>query len=447
MSDFYKQVFLREFEENRKKESDFSLFESVAEIYERNACNAKNFFSRLKTVKDRVSFYKAKTMADLPNHLIDFESKFNASGGRIIYAEDRDHALSEIMKQLPKEASVFLARADIFQEIGLKRFLRSNGIKFFQSDMQKLPFPVLEDCSEKVLSELAKAYASDTYRPSNEEAVSLYRQHLAEKMRDCSVAITGADFLVCDIGGISLSDNDGLGTLYASFCRKHIVVAGIDQFIPSLSDLDYFTSLLSAYSSGRIHSWNEMVITGSKHPAEPDGPEELCLILVDNGRTGILAREFQRRIFDCIHCNACMALCPVFKFTNRTGDFSLKGPLNCVCDPIRNGFQESGYLAFSCTLCGKCSEVCPSGINLHELILHNRKESVESNAYFSIEKKSMKVLKKMLLRQKSFHSPYDRFILKMRFKKDYGQQREFPDFGQKSFRLLWEERQQESKNA
>ena len=149
MSDFYKQVFLREFEENRRKESDFSLFESVAEIYERNACNAKNFFSRLKTVKDRVSFYKAKTMADLPNHLIDFESKFNASGGRIIYAEDRDHALSEIMKQLPKEASVFLARADIFQEIGLKVGTENNLVIGVGVNLQ-MKFGVLQPLLQNI---------------------------------------------------------------------------------------------------------------------------------------------------------------------------------------------------------------------------------------------------------------------------------------------------------
>ena len=121
----------------------------------------------------------------------------------------------------------------------------------------------------------------------------------------------------------------------------------------------------------------------------------------------------------------------------------LTGPLNCVADPIRNGFKESGFLPFACTLCGQCSEVCPSGINFQELILFNRKESVEGDAFYSIERKKMKTLKRMLLKTKSLQSSMNRFSLKLHFKKNFGQQKEFPDFGQKSFRMLWLEKNTE----
>lgn len=439
MSDFYKQVFLREFAENSKREKEFSLFESVGEFYEGNIRKVGSYFSRFQTVKDRISFYKTKVMSDLPNYLIDFESNIAASGAKVIYAEDAGHALAEIHKLLLPGSGLFISKSDVLQEIGLKSYLKKEDIRFFQSDMHKFPYPLLPECSDKILSRLVETYTLEDWKPTKEQVMTFYKKHLIDKLFSSSVVVSGADFLIADIGGAVMVDDSGLDMLYASFCKRHIIVAGIDQLIPSLSDLDYFTSLFSSYSLGSLRAWNEMLITGPKASSELDGPEELIIILLDNGRTSILAHEFQRCVFNCIHCKACLALCPVFKFTNTLDNLPLKGPVNCISDPICKGFEESGFLSFACTQCGKCTEVCPSMINLKELILYNRKDSVEHNAYFSIDRKQMRILKKMFLKQKSLNSSYNRFVLKLKFKKSYGQQREFPDFGKKSFRLLWQE--------
>ena len=120
---------------------------------------------------------------------------------------------------------------------------------------------------------------------------------------------------------------------------------------------------------------------GPKTAREMDGPEEMYVILVDNGRTRLLKEEIQRSVFNCIHCGACTALCPVFKHVNSSNE--LYGPLNCVVNPIRDGFDEAGYMAFACTLCGKCTEVCPAKIDFQEMILYNRKESVERDCFAS----------------------------------------------------------------
>lgn len=439
MSDLYKQAFLRGFSDNPNQKEDFALFESMGEFFERNVSDAKNFFARFQTVRDRVAYYKSKVMADLANHLIDFESRLSAQGGKVIYAEDAAHALAEIEKLVPTTDNLFLSQSELLHEIGLKAFLKGRRHTFFLSDLQSLPYPLLPEPSDKILSELIQAYTIEDYKPSKEDVMFLYKKHLINRLYSNSTVITSADFLISDMGAAVISDQGGLNTLYTSFCRKHIVVAGIDRLIPSLSEADYFTSMRAACSMGRNHAWNEMIVSGPRSGEEIDGPEEFYVILIDNGRTELLNQVHQRSVFNCIHCQACQVLCPVFKFTNRLDGLSVKGPLNCVKDPICKGFEDNAYLAFACTLCGKCSEVCPAKIDLQELILYNRKEAVEREMCFSIERKQMKLLKKMLLKQKSLDSGYNRFSIKMKFKKMYGTQKEFPDFGKKGFRLQWQE--------
>ncbi|MEG1763538.1 MAG: 4Fe-4S dicluster domain-containing protein, partial [Bacteroidales bacterium] len=147
----------------------------------------------------------------------------------------------------------------------------------------------------------------------------------------------------------------------------------------------------------------------------------------------------QRSILNCIECYACQAVCPVFKFINSDQNNFNKGPVDCIKEPLLQGFEKASHLAYACTLCGKCEEVCPMSISLPELILHNRKEAAEKGYYVCVDKSHMKTLKKMFLKRKTLESPYHRLMLKLDFKKDYGNQRVFPDFGQKSFHIIWTE--------
>ncbi|MDE6694558.1 MAG: hypothetical protein K2J57_01845, partial [Bacteroidales bacterium] len=152
MSDLYKQAFLRGFSDNPNQKEDFALFESMGEFFERNVSDAKNFFARFQTVRDRVAYYKSKVMADLANHLIDFESRLSAQGGKVIYAEDAAHALAEIEKLVPLTDNLFLSQSELLHEIGLKAFLKGRRQTFFLSDLQSLPYPLLPEPSDKILS-------------------------------------------------------------------------------------------------------------------------------------------------------------------------------------------------------------------------------------------------------------------------------------------------------
>lgn len=453
--DFYRQVFLRKVSENMRKKDELPLFEAVNEYYEKNAQDAKNFFSRYHSIRERISFYKNKILSDLPSYLIGLDSNLSAAGTKVLYAETTEDVVREISNIVKPSQKVFLGKHDMLNQMGLGRMLKGAKMNLRRIQPSDFPYTILPEPADKVarnlqeelnLSELNEdpSGSGQEKQLGFEQLISLKKKKSLNELFSGAVAITGADFLVCDPGCVVLLENDGTQTLPVSFCKTHIVVAGIDSLIPSLNELEYFTCMLSAHAYGQPYAWNQLILRGPRRSGEPDGPEEFYVILVDDGRTEILKKQNRRSILNCIHCQACTALCPVFKYVNSFDGMPLTGPLNCVSDPFKNGFRESGFLSFACTLCGKCSEICPSGINFQELILFNRREAVENNAYFSIERKQMKLLKRMLLKTKALQSPYSRFRLKLHFKKSFGQQKEFPDFNHKSFRLLWMEKNTEN---
>ena len=332
MGDFKKQVFFRKLSMDAMDKDSFSLMETLGEYYEKNTKKAPHCFSRYELAKSRLVFYKHKALASLPDYLVEFESGLTASGAKVLYAEDASNAVSEVNKLISSKDTVFISNDRLVDEIGLISSLEGKNIKCQNSRISNFPYPILP-CSS-----------------------SFFLQLLAKKL--------DIDDLVV------MLENDGIRNLFSSFCKKQIIIAGIDQIIASISELDYFTSLFSAHTQGGLSSWSQSLFFGPKTAREMDGPEEMYVILVDNGRTRLLKEEIQRSVFNCIHCGACTALCPVFKHVNSSNE--LYGPLNCVVNPIRDGFDEAGYMAFACTLCGKCTEVCPAKIDFQEMILYNK---------------------------------------------------------------------------
>lgn len=445
MGDFKKQVFFKKLSMDAMDKDSFSLMETLGEYYEKNTKKAPHCFSRYELAKSRLVFYKHKALASLPDYLVEFESGLTASGAKVLYAEDASNAVSEVNKLISSKDTVFVSNDRLVDEIGLISSLEGKNIKCQNSRISNFPYPILPCSSSFFLQLLAKKLDIDNLESTTRQIISLYKSHLLESSFKDAVYISGADFLTADPASVVMLENDGIRNLFSSFCKKQIIIAGIDQIIASISELDYFTSLFSAHTQGGLSSWSQSLFFGPKTAREMDGPEEMYVILVDNGRTRLLKEEIQRSVFNCIHCGACTALCPVFKHVNSSNE--LYGPLNCVVNPIRDGFDEAGYMAFACTLCGKCTEVCPAKIDFQEMILYNRKESVERDCFTSIRKQQMKLLRKMMLKQKALDSTYNRFILKMAFKKSFGVKKEFPDLSKQSFRLLWQGMQEKKSIA
>ena len=210
------------------------------------------------------------------------------------------------------------------------------------------------------------------------ELTAFVREKLRDKFSTADVGVTGANFLVADIGGVSLTENEGNILMTVSFPKIHIVIAGIERVIPSVSQLPFFWQWMGVHGTGQNISAYNTLLTGPKSENENDGPEKMYVILLDNGRSKLLAEKEEWQALKCIRCGACLNACPIYKNVGGyTYASTYTGPIGSVLTPFYSGFREFGHLSFASTLCGRCTEVCPVKIPLHELLLLNRKRKVE----------------------------------------------------------------------
>jgi L-lactate dehydrogenase complex protein LldF len=214
--------------------------------------------------------------------------------------------------------------------------------------------------------------------------------------------------------------------------------------IPSLADLDLFWPLLSTYGTGQQLTVYNTIYTGPKQAGEVDGPEEMYIILLDNGRSTLLAETEQRRALSCIRCGACLNACPVYQtIGGHSYGTPYSGPIGSIITPHYRGMQEFKHLSFASTLCGKCTEVCPVKIDIHKLLLLNRKQSVDMKLSPKTENWIWLFWKKAMLKRSKMDkggAKIKNFMLKQFFKKQWGSRRDLPEVAPKSFNQLWKER-------
>jgi L-lactate dehydrogenase complex protein LldF len=269
------------------------------------------------------------------------------------------------------------------------------------------------------------------------------REKLREKYRQAEVGITGANFIIPDIGGIAITENEGNGRLSCAWPKTHIVVTGIEKVIPSINDLALFWPLLATYGTGQRITVYSSIVTGPRQVNENDGPEEMYVILLDNGRTNILANERLRESLYCIRCGACLNACPVYKnIGGHSYETAYSGPIGSVITPQLREMGEWKHLSYASSLCGNCTEVCAVKINLHELLLENRHEAVDEGDSTFAEKMAWKGWKQAMLHRSFMNmgtSGMKNWLINT-FMKDWKNRRSPLNFPQKTFHSMWKER-------
>ena len=214
------------------------------------------------------------------------------------------------------------------------------------------------------------------------------------------VGITGANFIIADIGAIAVTENEGNARLSCSMPKTHIVIVGIEKVIPSMTDLALFWPLLATYGTGQRITVYNTIVTGPRQEGETDGPDDMYVILLDNGRTNILANEKARESLYCIRCGACLNACPVYKnIGGHTYATPYSGPIGSVITPHLKDMDDWKHLSYASSLCGNCTEVCAVKINLHELLLENRHEAVEKRTNDFSERIVWKMWKQSMMRR------------------------------------------------
>ena len=416
----------------------------------------KAIFKNLDKTRNRAGYIKYKVINDLEKYIIQFENNFLKNGGKIIWAKTEAEAIKEIQTLLKERnvKTVVKSKSMITEEIELNSALEKKKIEVTETDLGEFivqqagqkPYHIVTPAMHLSKEDIAALYHKkfDTSEDLNPTELTNYtRELLREKFVKADAGITGANFLIADMGAIALTENEGNGLMSMAFPKLHIAIAGIEKIIPRLEDLDIYWPLLSTHGTGQLLTAYKSIISGPRKPGEKDGPEEMFLILLDNGRTNLLSKERQRQALSCIRCGACLNVCPIYKnIGGHTYNTTYSGPIGAVITPHLKDFKTYKHLSFASTLCGACTEVCPVGIPLHELLLFNRKEAVEKGYYTYFEKKSNDVSTFALMSRKRldlFEGGFKNWAMSLTVKKAWGPRRELPVMAPKSFAQMWKE--------
>ncbi len=417
----------------------------------------KRQFEKLELARRRAAVIKHKSIEDLDKQLSIFETNFERNGGKVIWAQTAEEAISEILKVLGKYEikMVVKSKSMITEEIELNAGLEKAGIEAVETDLGEYivqlagekPYHIVTPAMHKSKEDVAALFHEkfDTPKESTPEEITQFvREKLRIKFMEAGAGFNGANFLVADIGAVALSENEGNGMMSFSFPKVHVVVAGIEKVIPSYRDLELFWPLLASHGTGQKVTVYNSLVSGPRQTGEIDGPTEMYVVLVDNGRTELLKDNKVRRALSCIRCGACLNVCPVYKnIGGYTYNSTYSGPIGAVITPHLLGMKEYKHLSFASSLCGKCTEVCPVKINLHELLLYNRHLSVVAGYATGTERKLQRLAKKGLSHRWMMDfggGKLKNMAMKMTMKKAWGTRRTLPEFAAKNFKQLWEER-------
>lgn len=420
----------------------------------------KQQFSDLESARKKAKNLKWKALESLDQQLESFEALISRRGAKVIWAEDAKQALDEVKKICIEKncRTIVKSKSMVTEEIKLNDFLHEHGIESVETDLgeyiqqldEEPPYHIVTPAMHKSKEDVAKLFNEKLGTPLNlspEELTLVAREKLREKYGQAEIGITGANFLVADTGAIAVTENEGNARLSCAFPKTHIVISGIEKVIPSLADLSLFWPLLATYGTGqRITSYNSIVL-GPKQPGEVDGPEEMYVILIDNGRTNILANAKGRESLYCIRCGACLNACPVYKnIGGHTYGTTYSGPIGSVITPHLRDMGEWKHLSYASSLCGNCTEVCAVKINLHELLLENRHEAVQQGERAFGEKLAWKLWKRGMLNRRFMNMGNKKMKdwLVNSMMKDWVAHRGKLVFPAKSFNEQWKERKSAS---
>lgn len=424
--------------------------------YDEAVVRGKKQYSDLEAAKIRATKIKRNALNGLDILLAEFETNFQLNGGKIIWAEDSQEAIKEILSIVEKHniKKVVKSKSMVTEEIELNKHLAAYGVEAMETDLGEFivqldgdkPYHIVTPAMHKSKEEVAKLFNQKFNldpKSTPEQITSFVRKHLRSKFLNADAGISGVNFLISDIGAIAITENEGNGVLSTSMPKVHIAIAGIERMIPSYKDMDLFWSLLSTYGTGQKISSYNTIISGPKKDDEVDGPTDVYLVLLDNGRTKVLETNPQKEALACIRCGACLNVCPIYKnIGGHAYGTVYSGPIGSIISPIMKGMEDYNHLAFACTLCGLCTEECPVSIPLHKLLLYTRRDAVKAGhvdksfartmKYYKMAMKNRKLVEMIPLSLKNT-------ILKFALKGNLSDYRDMPT-AVESFNSQWKKR-------
>jgi L-lactate dehydrogenase complex protein LldF len=423
-----------------------------------------------EALRDRARKIKEQTINNLDTYLARFEENVIRLGGTVHWARNGKEARAIVLELARKNnvKRVVKAKSMVTEEIELNEALEEQGIEAIETDLgeyivqlaHEKPSHILAPAVHKSKGDISKLFA-DKLGVANlkeaEEMTVVARKRLREKFVTADMGITGANFGIAETGTIVLVENEGNIRLSTSLPRIHVALMGIEKLVPSLDDLAVFLKILARSASGQKMSSYVSFISGARRAGECDGASEFHLIILDNGRTRILADEEMRESLYCLRCGACLNVCPVYqKIGGHAYGSVYSGPIGSIITPAFAGLEKSKHLPFASTLCGACREICPVRIDIPRILLKLRNDWSTGKHHEGgpplLEKLAIKLwafaMRHRVLYNLAFRVPAflqgplleDGKIKKLPFALGgWTENRDFPALAKRSFRSMWED--------
>lgn len=410
-----------------------------------------------EALRNTADAIKAHTLSHLDSYLEAFEKNALKRGIKVHWAKDAEehnHIVLDILQSINAKMIV-KSKSMLTEECHLNPFLEKHGIEVVDTDLGErivqfrneppshIVLPAIHLKKEDVGTTFEHFLKTQKGNCDPTYLTRAARAHLREKFLNADAAMTGVNFAISETGGIVVCTNEGNADLGAALPKVHIACMGIEKIIPRLKDLSIFTRLLARSATG------QPVTSYTSHYHSPVDGGQMHVVIVDNGRSKILANQKYVKSLQCIRCGACLNTCPVFR---RSGGFSygytIPGPIGSTLGPSRD-LQKYASLPFACSLCASCTNVCPVKVDLHDELYLRRQDVVEAG-YLSPTKHTALKLATWLMQRPSLMSfagkmaraivpllPRSILYTKMNV---WGKGRELPPFPKKSFKELYQEK-------
>lgn len=345
-------------------------------------------YSNYEMARERSAAIRHDAVEHLDQYLLQFEAKIKERGGHVFWAETAEEARAYVVNLARQRGvkRIVKSKSMVTEEIHLTPALERIGCRVWETDLGEYivqlrnepPYHIVAPAmhlSRVEIAELFREKLGGIKSDDPKELVEAARRALREAFFSAEMGISGANFLVADAGLVAITTNEGNARLGTALPKIHVVVTGIEKVIRGLNDLAVLWPTLTTAATGRMLATYKTMIGGPRRPGEVDGPEEFHVVLLDNGRSELLADTEQRDVLRCIRCAACLNVCPVYQqIGGHAYGTTYQGPIGSVLTPHLRG-PDFDHLSYASSLCGKCTSVCPVKIDLHHHLLQNRRNS------------------------------------------------------------------------